>query len=122
MQLQFEDASSLMFYRLRRRDGTIDPHSAGSFVAPDGAARALDADDVRISVMDHWRSGATHIAYPSAWRLDIDSLELTVRIKPRVAAQEWQGRFRYWEGAATFSGTRAGNAARGRAYVELTGY
>ena len=120
--LQFEDASSLMFYRLRLRDGTIDPHSAGSYIAPDGTARVLAADDVKIEVMDQWRSDMTHITYPSAWQLEVDSLELTVNITPRLAAQEWQGRFRYWEGAATFSGTRAGNTANGRAYVELTGY
>ena len=120
--LQFDDASSLMFYRLRLRDGTIDPHSAGSYVAPDGSARVLAADDVRIEVMAHWRSDATDITYPSAWQLEVDSLELKVSITPRLAAQEWQGQFRYWEGAATFSGTRAGNSANGQAYVELTGY
>ena len=108
--LQFEDASTLMFYRLRRRDGTVDLHSAGSYVAPGGEARALAADDVRIEVIEQWRSDITGSTYPSAWQLDVDSLELTVHITPRLAAQEWHGQFRYWEGAATFSGTRAGTA------------
>jgi predicted secreted hydrolase len=37
--LQLADGRDLMVYRLRRRDGSIDPFSAGTIVAADGLAR-----------------------------------------------------------------------------------
>ena len=37
--VQLEDGRDLMMYRLRRRDGTADPFSAGTLVAADGAGR-----------------------------------------------------------------------------------
>ena len=39
--LQLSDGSELMFYSLRRRDGRREPHSAGTWVGPDGKVRAL---------------------------------------------------------------------------------
>ncbi|MEE2982912.1 MAG: lipocalin-like domain-containing protein [Pseudomonadota bacterium] len=120
--LQFEDSSTLMFYRLRRRDGTPDPYSAGSYISAAGEVRALSADDVRIEVESTWTSAATGTEYPGAWQIEVEALELSISVVPRVAAQEWQGRFRYWEGAASFTGTRGSTAVVGLAYVELTGY
>ena len=120
--LQFEDSSTLMFYRLRRRDGKPDPYSAGSYISASGEALTLDADDVRIEVASTWTSDVTGTRYPSAWKIEVEELDLSVSIVPRVAAQEWQGRFRYWEGAASFTGKRGSTAVGGLAYVELTGY
>jgi predicted secreted hydrolase len=39
--LQLDDGSELMLYQLRRRDGTISPHSSGSWIAP-AADQAAD--------------------------------------------------------------------------------
>ena len=39
--LQFEDRSELMLFRLRRKDGTADPYSAGTYIDPKGRCRAL---------------------------------------------------------------------------------
>ena len=108
--LQFDDGASLMFYRLRRRDGSVDPHSAGTYVASDGTVRALAADEVAITVVNRWRSATTDIEYPGTMRIAVGSLDLDATVSPRVADQEWRGRFRYWEGAATISGTRAAHS------------
>lgn len=119
--LQLDDGSALMFYALRTEDGTRDPHSAGTWLAPDGTMRSLANEDVRIEVQDHWDSPRGG-RYPARWRLQVPSLALDVDVRPRLADQELQTDPRYWEGAATISGMRAGKAVKGRAYVELVGY
>ena len=50
--LQLDDGSALMFYALRRRDGSRDPYSAGTWVAPMARCAALSNDEVRIDVLD----------------------------------------------------------------------
>jgi predicted secreted hydrolase len=119
--LQLDDGSSLMFYALRRRDGTRDPYSAGTWVDPSGKVRSLSDSEVRIDVLDHWTS-ARGDRYPSHWRLSCAALGLEVTIRPPVADQELKVRPRYWEGAVDVKGHRAGNAIAGRGYVELVGY
>lgn len=117
--LQLADGGSLMFYRLRQRDGGSDAFSAGTYVDSVGEAHALAAQDVRISALGTWKSPHTGRAYPHGWRLDIPAHKLTLSLAPRLADQEWRGRFNYWEGAVTVS--REGQPA-GLGYVEMTGY
>jgi len=46
--LQLSNGQELMFYRLRHRDGSTDPHSAGTIVLHDGTPVALAAGEVLI--------------------------------------------------------------------------
>ena len=119
--LQLSDGSDLMFYNLRNVDGSQDPHSAGTFVAADGQARHLRADEVVIRVTDEWASprGGT---YPARWALELPSIGLQLTITPVIPGQELVTTVRYWEGAVDVQGTRAGQDVAGRGYVELTGY
>ena len=119
--LQLDDGSTLMFYALRTLNGARDPHSAGTWFAPDGTTHPLANEDVQIDVKDFWTSprGAR---YPARWQLRVPSLKLDVDIRPRLADQELDTRPRYWEGAATIEGRRASSKVGGRAYVELVGY
>jgi predicted secreted hydrolase len=119
--LQLDDGGTLMFYALRKLDGRRDAHSAGTWLAPDGTAHALASDQVHIEVKDHWTSPRGG-RYPARWQLRVPSLALDVDIRPRLANQELDTTPRYWEGAATVAGTRAGQPVAGRAYVELVGY
>ena len=119
--LQLQDGSSLMFYALRRADGTPGPHSAGTFVEPSGEVRALTGADLTVGVGDHWVS-ATGTRYPSAWRISVPALGLELAVHPVLAAQELATTPRYWEGAVDATGTRSGSPVRGRGYVELVGY
>ncbi len=119
--LQLDDDSELMFYSIRKLDGTQDLMSAGTFVAPSGRTQHLRYDDVSIDVLDHWESPLGG-RYPSRWRIGVPSLDLSLSIEPVMAAQELQTSVRYWEGAVDVSGLRGGEALRGRGYVELTGY
>lgn len=119
--LQLDDGSELMFYALRRNDGTRDPVSAGTWYAADGTARALANDAIDIEVLDHW-TNADGARYPSGWRLRVPDLAVELAVQPVLAAQELETTIRYWEGAVDATGTRAGRAVSGRGYVELTGY
>jgi predicted secreted hydrolase len=119
--LQLSDGSELMFYSLRRRDGRRDPHSAGTWVGPDGAVRALVSGDVTIGVQDSWispRGGR----YPARWRVEVPALALAVNLRPVLADQELDGRPRYWEGAVDIAGTANRRNISGQGYVELVGY
>lgn len=119
--LQFADGSELMYYQLRRRDGSIDPMSAGTFVPAEGDAVRLTHEDVAIEVRDYWNSPKGG-RYPSAWTLAVPKLALTAEVEPVMAAQELDTSVRYWEGAVDVRALRGAEALTGRGYVELTGY
>lgn len=117
--LQLSDGRDLMFYRLRRKDGSTDPLSAGTLVSTDGDIRRLDADSVQVEVLDHWES-ADGVRYPAAWRLTIAGLDDPLEIRPVIADQLMETTVRYWEGAVDV--TTPGDGMTGRGYVELAGY
>jgi predicted secreted hydrolase len=117
--LQLADGGSLMFYRLRQRNGGTDNYSTGTYVDAQGRQHPLTANDVQIKTLAQWRSPHSARSYPQGWRLEVPSAQLRLELTPRLADQEWRGRFQYWEGAVTV--TRDGRPA-GLGYVELTGY
>ncbi|QSQ22464.1 carotenoid 1,2-hydratase [Pyxidicoccus parkwayensis] len=124
--LQLSDGSELMYYQLRRKDGSADRFSSGTWVPPSGAASSepvrVSREDVRIDVLDTWKSPRSGGQYPSRWRLRVDKLGLDVTVTPKLADQELPVSVRYWEGAVSLDGTREGRPLTGRGYVELTGY
>ncbi|HTI54889.1 MAG TPA: lipocalin-like domain-containing protein [Verrucomicrobiae bacterium] len=122
LALQLDDGRDVMVYRLRRRDGAVDPHSTGTLVAGDGGTRPLAAGDVTLDARDHWTSPRSRVRYPSRWRLAIPSAGLSLEITPRLADQELIVGTRYWEGAVRVEGTAAGRPIAGHGYVELVGY
>lgn len=119
--LQLEDNSELMFYRLRRRDGTTDPHSMGAYIDSNGRSTLLHHDDVGIEVLDYWSSPAGG-RYPSRVRLTVIPAGADLEIKPVLKNQELDLSVRYWEGAVGVSGRRGDRAVNGWGYMELTGY
>jgi predicted secreted hydrolase len=120
--LQLADGRELMIYLLRRRDGTLDPFSAGTLVTADGATRPLALGDVSVETLAHWTSPASGVRYPARWRLTVPSAELRLEIEPRLADQELRVNTRYWEGAVAVTGMAGVWSIKGRGYVELVGY
>jgi predicted secreted hydrolase len=120
--LQLEDGSELMLYRMRREDGSADPFSGGSYVPVSGPVLPLRAGDAEVTVTAHWTSGRTGARYPSAWRITVPAAGLDAQVRPMLADQELALSVRYWEGAVTVAGEKAGRPLRGVGYVELTGY
>jgi len=124
--LQLDNRHELMFYRLRRADGTADPASSGTLVFPDGRSHHLSAIDLQVEVMNHWTSQASGARYPSRWRIAAPTLGLSLDLTPRLSDQELltsrSTQVTYWEGAVDASGVFRGTAVAGQGYVELTGY
>jgi predicted secreted hydrolase len=120
--LQLDDGRDLMFYRLRRKDGSADPFSAGTLVDSQGGARSLGAADVRVEVLSTWRSPRSGVTYPARWRLTVAALDVAVELTPRLADQEILVGPRYWEGAVEVRGVGRARPLAGHGYVELVGY
>ncbi|NDJ52875.1 MAG: hypothetical protein GYB68_07315, partial [Chloroflexi bacterium] len=122
--VQLENDTELMFYHVRRADGSIDALSKGIYVAEDGSTTLLSyADgDYNIEVLDTWRSPNSEAVYPAGWRVTLPTLDLVIEIDPLVVDQEMDVSTVYWEGAVEITATQGGNVLRGFGYVELTGY
>jgi predicted secreted hydrolase len=124
--VQLDDQSELMFYLLRRSNGTADPVSSGTWVLRDGTRHALTVSDVKIEVLDYWTSPASGSRYPNRWRLSIPSRRLSFLLVPTMPNQELvterSTQVTYWEGEVTVSGTVGDRPMTGQGYVELTGY
>lgn len=121
--LQFEDGSELMLFRLRRKDGSVDPYSAGTYVDAQGHARHLAASDFSLAPGKTWTSTETGARYPIAWNVRVPSLGLDAAVSTRLQRQELTGKtMAYWEGAVEAVAAKSGRAVKGVGYLEMTGY
>lgn len=119
--LQLDDSTEIMYYQLRKQDGSADKFSKGIIVFPNGDTRILSNEEVALTVTDFWESsGGTK--YPSGWRLKISSENIDLVVKPVVRDQLLDVSIKYWEGSVEISGTARNKQIGGRGYVELTGY
>jgi predicted secreted hydrolase len=119
--IQLHDGREIMLYLLNRKDGSLDPFSAGTLVFRDGSYRHLSLNEFRVTALDHYSSVKTGTRYPSKWEIVIPGENLRLVITPLIEDQELTGTPStgpaYWEGTCKVEGTE-----KGRAYVELTGY
>lgn len=120
--LQFDHGEELMFYQLRRKDGSIEPLSSGSWVDYNGIKTLLGVKDIHVEVLKRWTSPDSNISYPAQWRLDYPHKQLSIKVTPLMPAQEWRQGIRYWEGAVKVEGTMENSPVTGVGYVELAGY
>jgi predicted secreted hydrolase len=112
--VQLDNHTELMLFELRRKDGTIDPYSSGTFIDAAGAAHHLDAQAMRLTPLEKWN------LYPIHWRIEVPSLHLQLDCRAVIPNQELiakQGGTAYWEGAVDYSGSQTGTG-----YLEMTGY
>jgi predicted secreted hydrolase len=124
--IQFDDDSELMIYIIRRRDGTPDVTSSGSFISPDGSIIRLTRDQLRIEALGKWKSPKTRATYPMGWRISVAALGISATLTPLLRDQELVTHsstgVTYWEGVVDVSGTFRNTAIAGDGYVEMTGY
>ncbi|MGB4871870.1 MAG: lipocalin family protein, partial [Candidatus Promineifilaceae bacterium] len=120
--LQLNNGGGLMIFQIRNADGSLEPLSSGSYIAPDGAITHLALADFDITVLDTWTSPASGGEYPAGWRIRIPKLDLDLEGRPLMPNQELNVSTTYWEGAVEFSGTLAGRPLTAQGYIELTGY
>jgi predicted secreted hydrolase len=120
--LQLDNGGALMLFEIRHENGTREPASAGSYIAPDGAVTPLALGDWTLEVTDTWTSPTSGGEYPAGWRITVPSIGLELEGRPLMANQELNLSTVYWEGAVEFSGMLAGEPIGARGYIELTGY
>ena len=125
--MQLEDNTELMLYHFRRKDGTIDPYSAGTYVDSNGAKTQLKGNDfVLTAVGKKWLSPETHATYPIEWRIAIPRLGIELKATTLLDNQELAEKTKiapsYWEGSIQLEGKKNGVAAKGVGYLEMTGY
>ncbi len=125
MALHLSDGSDLMLYRLRRQDGSADPFSSGTWRAPDGGTRHLQAADFTLTAVPGrtWTSARTGGSYPLEWQIQVPGEALELRVAALLPNQELALEpVAYWEGAVEAKGTRGGQPLGGEGYLEMTGY
>lgn len=118
--LQLQDQYELMFYRLRLRDGTTDPHSAGKWIFPEGGSRSLTAEEVSLQPLRYWTAPSGR-RYPIEWKLTIPGLQRDFLVAALVEDQEMTTGIHYWEGAVQVTDALSGDPL-GYGYLEMTGY
>jgi predicted secreted hydrolase len=127
LSVQLSDQTELMLFRLRRKDGSIDPYSAATYVDRNGQSRHLSSSEFTLQPLSQqWTSPATGASYPIRWQIGVPSLSLSLEVSTRLPQQEMTASSRqspnYWEGASEIAGTRSGAAVKGVGYLEMTGY
>jgi predicted secreted hydrolase len=127
LSIQLDDNTELMLFHIRRKDGSIDPYSAGTFIESRGAATYLRANDFILKPAGAtWKSVATGAVYPVHWEIAVPKLRIALDCSTALPSQELNSRARiipaYWEGAVEFHGTKNDARIRGVGYLEMTGY
>lgn len=127
VQMQLDDGSEIMAYRLRRRDGSTDPYSFFNWIDADGEVTQVGPEAFRWDARGVWTSPDTGGAYPIAPVLTAthpeDGKTRVYRVVPLAQKQEILGDLigiSYWEGAVDIED--ADGKRIGRGYLELTGY
>jgi len=127
LSLQLDDNSEVMLYRIRRKDGTADPFSAGTYIDPQGKPHHLRASDFSLLPQaESWTSPASSARYPVRWTIVIPELRIQLDATTALKSQELSGDSKvvptYWEGAITLEGHRGDRMLKGVGYLEMTGY
>ncbi len=128
LSIQLADGTELMLYRLRHKDGSIDPYSSGSYVDASGKATFLSSADYSLKPVGgasgSWTSPATKGKYPVQWHVSIPRLKLELEVTTPLKSQELASNYgpSYWEGAIDLNGVRDQSPLRGTGYLEMTGY
>jgi predicted secreted hydrolase len=123
--LQFDNNTELMLYRMRHKDGTVDPFSSGSYVDAAGRSTLLTSTDFSLQPDGEiWDSPQTKAQYPLRWHISVPQVGLQCTVTTSLHNQEFTSNFgpSYWEGSVDVSGSRSGTALHGVGYLEMTGY
>ncbi len=124
--VQLDNGSELMLYRMRHRNGSVDPNSSGTIIGPDSKIQHLRVSEFIAVPSRLWKSTKTDTSYPIEWSISLPGRATSLRLTPLLDDQELvttrSTGIAYWEGAVQVTGTWEGKPVAGRGYVELTGY
>src|SRR5258707_15282443 len=127
LSLQLVEHTEISLFNIRRKDGSIDPHSAGTYVDANGKTTHLRSSDFSLEPAgDKWTNPQTGAVYPIHWKIAIPKLAIELDAKTPLASQELTGKTKlapnYWEGAIVLTGQRNAQPLGGVGYLEMTGY
>ncbi len=117
--LQLDDGRNLMYYQLRRKDGSVDPHSAGTLSDSEGLQAKLTPAEITLTPLQYWEADGRR--YPIEWRMQVAGESSSWLIRALLADQEMRMSVRYWEGAVEVIDEQT-EAHLGRGYLEMAGY
>jgi predicted secreted hydrolase len=125
--LQLDDNTELMLFQIRRKDGSIDSFSAGTYIDAQGRAHHLKKEEFElVPAGTTWSSVQTHAVYPIRWTIRVPSLNISFESWTTLPSQEFAAYSSeppsYWEGSISFSGTKNSRPLGGSGYLEMTGY
>src|SRR5207302_912964 len=93
LSLQLEDYTELMLFHIRRKDGSIDPHAAGTYVDREGKTTHLRSSDFKLQPTgEKWTSPTTGAEYPIHWKIVIPKLGIELEAKTPLESQELTGK------------------------------
>jgi predicted secreted hydrolase len=111
--LTFDGGAKLMAFQLRQTDGGT--FESGTWIAPDGATRALGDDALAATPLETTQVAGR--AVPTRWRLEVPGRDLDVTVEAINPAAWMDTSVPYWEGPVRVRGSHGG-----RGYLEMTGY
>jgi len=111
--LHLEGGEKVMLFRLRHTDKTA--FYSGTWVGADGEAELLVNGDIIFDPVE--KSEISGRSVPTAWKVKINSKNLSIQTTALNAKSWMESRFPYWEGPIRFTGSH-----QGRGYLEMTGY
>jgi predicted secreted hydrolase len=125
--VQLNDKTELMLFRIRRRDGSVDPYSAGTFVSANGVSTHLRSSEFTLQPLgETWTSATTRAVYPIRWRLSVPKFSIELEVQTPLSSQELTSSAKlgpsYWEGAVALAGHKGRAPLAGVGYLEMTGY
>lgn len=93
----------------------------GSYIDPAGRTTWLASDDIQWVPLEYWKSPATRVCYPIAWRFSSQTVGMEWTAHAWFADQELRGggsfALRAWLGASALQGTQHGQPITGQAYI-----
>ena len=127
LSIQLADHSEIMLYQIRRKDGSVDPYSSGTYTDAHGKSTPLTASDFILRPDgETWRSPITSANYPIRWSISIPKFGIALEAQTDLKQQEISGQTRiapsYWEGAIRLTGHKSTETLEGVGYLEMTGY
>ena len=125
--IQLRDGRELMLYRLRLKNGGVEPFSSGTLIEKNGATRHLQLADFRLTPLQNWKSSETGASYPTRWKIELPRLKMSLNVAATLENQELRPRrsglnLSYWEGSISATGTQNKRPIAGVGYLEMTGY
>jgi predicted secreted hydrolase len=127
LSLQLDDNTELMLFHIRKKDGSIDNFSSGTFVDGRGHGHHLRAEDFELlPAGENWTGPETRVVYPIRWKIRVPSLGIALEASTPLPAQEVTSKSKlapeYWEGAISLNGNNNSGLLHGSGYLEMTGY